>query len=704
MIKANARPLQSINNRSVTEVNVSEPHIITQASNYTQQPNQYQSNSQSQTYPQTQSHSQPNAITQSHSQPKANTQAHSEPAKDTNTKQRRQTEAKSIHGNEDSSVRKKGSSVITWVLLAVTIILVLAILSLFLLKGGPFKRMRFQAKVVVLISILIIVMSALSLYAILTMNSIGNKLQDIAEEDLPLIQISTKLTEHQLEQAIWFERAYRHAEMMSVGRNESDNLKLAKAKFYEYANLADGEFKDAIAEAKKAIKMTTSNKAHDKFKNMETALEKLEEEHSDYEKHVHQFFDLIKNRKFHAMELLAKKIETEEDQFDEKLENFLGDLEKYVRTAAIEAEEEAAFVVMLLSTQVFILIGVTTILIIIRVIRVDVVGPIKGVIEGLTFTAEQVATGAQQVSTASQKMAEGASEQTSSLEETSASLEELAMTKNNSETSIKGDNLAENTSNIVGKANGSMKHLKKSFDEITESSEKTGEIIQVINEIASQTNLLALNAAVEAARAGEAGMGFAVVADEVRSLAKRSAEAAKTTSALIANSVKNIKQGYDLTQNTEKDFLDVVVIIKQLKELLGEIATSSGEQAKGLEQITQTSQGMSEVTQTNASSSEESAAASEELDAQARTMMDAVQNLTILLGGDANSHHNSVGQIRYQPVNHARTPVGMILHNFETKHLQKSVKDSIKQENDSKIKSKKDFPLDEPRDEFFKDY
>ena len=81
------------------------------------------------------------------------------------------------------------------------------------------------------------------------------------------------------------------------------------------------------------------------------------------------------------------------------------------------------------------------------------------------------------------------------------------------------------------------------MDAIAESSNKIGQIIGVIDEIAFQTNLLALNAGVEAARAGDSGSGFAVVASEVRALAQRSAEAAKEIKALVSDSGAQVGDG-----------------------------------------------------------------------------------------------------------------------------------------------------------------
>src|SRR5690606_8490276 len=93
-----------------------------------------------------------------------------------------------------------------------------------------------------------------------------------------------------------------------------------------------------------------------------------------------------------------------------------------------------------------------------------------------------------------------------------------------------------------------MERLAGAIGKIKGSADETAKIVKTIDEIAFQTNLLALNAAVEAARAGEAGKGFAVVAEEVRNLAQRSAEAAKTTSALIEGSVASVGEGVELSE------------------------------------------------------------------------------------------------------------------------------------------------------------
>jgi len=162
---------------------------------------------------------------------------------------------------------------------------------------------------------------------------------------------------------------------------------------------------------------------------------------------------------------------------------------------------------------------------------------------------------------------------------------------------------------------------------------------------------LALNAAVEAARAGEAGAGFAVVADEVRNLAMRAAEAAKNTANLIEGTVKKVKNGSEIVSRTNETFGKVAVSSKKVGELVGEIAAASNEQAQGIDQINKAVAEMDKVVQQNAANAEESASASEEMNAQAEMMKGFVNELVVLIGsrkGDGmvkaeGSHHVGTG-------------------------------------------------------------
>ena len=180
----------------------------------------------------------------------------------------------------------------------------------------------------------------------------------------------------------------------------------------------------------------------------------------------------------------------------------------------------------------------------------------------------------------------------------------------------------------VSRAGASMKEMTQSITGIANAGQEIGKIIKTIDEIAFQTNLLALNAAVEAARAGEAGAGFAVVANEVRNLAQRAADAARTTSELIEETIEKIEQGDSLVKSTGDAFSEVEANADKIADLVGEIAAASNEQAQGIEQINTAMSQMDQVTQGNAAS------ASENLNSQAEEMQDSVEELVILINGE----------------------------------------------------------------------
>ena len=276
------------------------------------------------------------------------------------------------------------------------------------------------------------------------------------------------------------------------------------------------------------------------------------------------------------------------------------------------------------------LVGLVLAILIIRS-TVRVLSQVSG---SLGEGSSQIASAASQISTASQSLAEGSSEQAASLEETSASLEEMAsMTKRNAENAQKANDLAKEARHSADKGAGDMQTMSTAMEAIKVSSDDIAKIIKTIDEIAFQTNILALNAAVEAARAGEAGMGFAVVADEVRNLAQRSAQAAKETATKIEGAITKTGQGVEISAQVMLTLNDIVAKVRQVDDLISEVAGATREQTQGITQINTAVSQMDKVTQSTAASAEESAAAAEELNAQAETMRYSVSKLLELVGG-----------------------------------------------------------------------
>jgi len=264
----------------------------------------------------------------------------------------------------------------------------------------------------------------------------------------------------------------------------------------------------------------------------------------------------------------------------------------------------------------------------------QITGTLRGFADELSAGAQHVSSAASQVAGLSQTLAQGSSEQAATLEETSASTEEISsMAQKNCENSRVVDGLMAETQRNFGTTNELLNQSVAAMTAIATQSGSIAKIIKVIDEIAFQTNILALNAAVEAARAGEAGMGFAVVADEVRNLAQRSAQAAQETAALIEDSVAKSTDGKVKVDGVATAIHGIIQDSAKVKTLVEEVNQGSQEQNRGIEQIAKAVGLMEQVTQRTAAEAEESASASEELNAQAENLMEIVGRLTGMVGG-----------------------------------------------------------------------
>ncbi len=281
---------------------------------------------------------------------------------------------------------------------------------------------------------------------------------------------------------------------------------------------------------------------------------------------------------------------------------------------------------------------------------VDLKNSFQGILASLNDTlgqinqaAEQVLSSSEQVSDGAQALAQGATEQASSVEELSATIMEISdQVKNNAEHATDASSNVNHVSSEIEISNQHMAEMIIAMSKINDSSSLIGKIIKTIEDIAFQTNILALNAAVEAARAGAAGKGFAVVADEVRNLASKSAEAAKNTTSLIEDSIKQVENGTRIADETAKSLLRVVEGAKVVADTVEKISQASNCQSNAIIQVTQGIEQISNVVQTNSATAEESAAASEELSDQARTLKLLVEKFKLRNPTDPNENDQFV--------------------------------------------------------------
>jgi methyl-accepting chemotaxis protein len=240
-------------------------------------------------------------------------------------------------------------------------------------------------------------------------------------------------------------------------------------------------------------------------------------------------------------------------------------------------------------------------------------------------STDSIYTGAGEIAAGSNDLSARTEQQAASLEETAASMEELTATvKQNSDNARQATLLAKNASETADRGGRVVDNVIRTMTEIADSSQQIAHITSVIDSIAFQTNILALNAAVEAARAGEQGRGFAVVAGEVRTLASRSAQAAKEIKALIENSVSRVNTGSGQVSEAGATMKEIVAAVTRVTDIMGEIASASDEQSRGIEQVSLAVSQMDSVTQQNAALVQESATAAAALEDQAEQLRQAV--------------------------------------------------------------------------------
>lgn len=277
-----------------------------------------------------------------------------------------------------------------------------------------------------------------------------------------------------------------------------------------------------------------------------------------------------------------------------------------------------------------------------------IIAELSAAMENIQETATQVTIGSESISVGSQTLAQGALDQAGSVQALSLSISTMSeQTNETAESAQIANKKVTYVMHEMEANNTQMSAVIIAMEEINQSSHEIGKIIKTIEDIAFQTNILALNAAVEAARAGEAGRGFAVVADEVRNLAHKSAEASKNTAELIENSLRAVTSGSEMANKAAQDISKVLIGANDVVEIIGKISTSSTAQAEALIATAYDIEQIEGVVQANAATAEQSAAASEELSAQAQVMRELVGRFNLMKSGNNYPEHQQFDDTKY---------------------------------------------------------
>ena len=514
------------------------------------------------------------------------------------------------------------------------------------------KNMKVGARIYTGIAVLMLGIIILSLLTVTSLSTIGKELEGIVEYDIPLTTKVTKITEHQLEQAILFERMIRYGHMMEADSHAAEKFEHYEKEFEELAHKVDKEIKDVEAFIEEAIGHLSTEAEREEFEEVGKAFKQIEEHHTSFDDHVFEVVAYLRKGNFEKASKLEEKIEKEEDKLVHELEELLNDIEVFTQEAAetvLSHERSTLVTVSVVSVLALIIGGLAGFLAARSIVRPmnamqaaaydlnegegdltqrlpdfgqDEIGQtanafngfvekIQNVMLEVSSSVDNISSGSEEISATAQTLSQGATEQAASIEETSASLEQMGASINQN-----ADN-AKATDTVASKASTEAQEGGDAVEETVTAMKNIADKINIIEDIAYKTNLLALNAAIEAARAGEHGKGFAVVAAEVRKLAERSQDSAQEISALAGNSVM-------VAERAGKLLNEIVPGIQKTADLVQEISAASEEQAAGVGQVSTAVSQLDKVAQTNASASEELAATSEEMSSQAVQLQNVV--------------------------------------------------------------------------------
>ncbi|MBX7137051.1 MAG: hypothetical protein K1X83_03635 [Oligoflexia bacterium] len=244
--------------------------------------------------------------------------------------------------------------------------------------------------------------------------------------------------------------------------------------------------------------------------------------------------------------------------------------------------------------------------------------PLRSLAGELSEQVALISSVASELDHSSESLAHGTSNQTESVQRTSAAVEEISAgsleTADHAGVTVSA---MTNLQKISEDGYSTVQLMSDTIGRIKSAASEAEQIIKTIDEIAFQTNLLALNAAVEAARAGDSGKGFAVVAEEVRGLARRSAEAAKTTTEKLSRAREQTEEGASVVQGVHEVFVRIGNEARHVTELIERISNASKEQSLGLKEISNAVVTIDQVTTQTSSIAQSASKASATLNDEA---------------------------------------------------------------------------------------
>ena len=512
------------------------------------------------------------------------------------------------------------------------------------------SNIKISHKISMLTGSQILVLAFLGWIALSQMKNIGNEIIDIAEIDVPLTNMLTAISEHQLQQVISFERGAFEASLILAGKGKQENVLREIGTSKTLALSIENELHEANALVENAIVTAKTQFTADKFSDFSKVLKTVDEHYVALRQEAVFIMSEIEQGKLLEIINDIHVLEKHQEEFDHELLDALHQIQKFTATSAKHAEEYEVNAIYMITIIlcVAILLSILLSIVIGRAItkpinqlklqleevsngdgdltvRLNKTGKdeIASVSRSFDRFVEKLSVTMLQVGTSSISLQElskisvdlmsqnekNIQEQGHETEMVTHAIKEMSLaTDEISQSTAKASGIAEEVKSSVEHGKDSAVTTQKIISEMAEEVSKTsndlellaketdniGTVLEAIQGIAEQTNLLALNAAIEAARAGETGRGFAVVADEVRTLAQRSQEATVSIQTLIEklqlgakDAVASMLAGNQKTEECLKHSNETVVIFNEAFDSVNRISDLNIQIAAAVEEQSQ---------------------------------------------------------------------------------------------------------------------